>query len=82
MFAARPPSTEREGEIVLISSDAAFVEAVKGVFGANGRLKMRIGRHVGDDQIDLSSARIWMRATATTFWPCRRSWRGSPARRP
>jgi pilus assembly protein CpaE len=58
MFAARPPSTERDGEIVLISSDAAFVEAVKGVFGANGRLRMRVGRHVGDDQIDLSSARI------------------------
>jgi pilus assembly protein CpaE len=58
MFAVKPQSSDRDGEIVLISPDPAFVEAVKGVFGANGRLKMRLGRHIGDDQIDLGSARI------------------------
>jgi pilus assembly protein CpaE len=58
MFAAKPPSTERDGEIVLISSDAAFIEAVNGVFGKNGRLKIRMGKHVGDQDIDVSAARI------------------------
>jgi pilus assembly protein CpaE len=58
MFAAKPPVNEREGEIVLISPDAAFAEAVKGVFGANGRLKLRLARHIGEQDIDLSSARI------------------------
>jgi pilus assembly protein CpaE len=58
MFAAKPPTAERDGEILLISSDPAFVEAVKGVFGANGRLHIRLGRHVGDEALDLSAARI------------------------
>jgi pilus assembly protein CpaE len=58
MFAAKPPTTDREGEIVLISPDPAFIEAVKGVFGANGRLRMRLGGHVGDAGIELDSARI------------------------
>ncbi len=58
MFASKPPAAERDGEIVLISSDAAFVDAVNGVFGANGRLKIRAGRHVSDQSIDLSAARI------------------------
>jgi pilus assembly protein CpaE len=58
MFAAKPPTNDSQGEIVLISPDQAFIDAVKGVFGANGRLKLRLARHVGDDQIDLSAARI------------------------
>jgi pilus assembly protein CpaE len=58
MFAAKPPSAERDGEIVLISADAAFVEAVNGVFGANGRLRIRQARHVSDQTMDLSAARI------------------------
>ncbi|MFM9976403.1 MAG: CpaE family protein [Beijerinckiaceae bacterium] len=58
MFAARSQQIEREGEIVLISSDQSFVDAVKGVFGSNGRLKIRLGRHVSDESIDLSAARI------------------------
>jgi pilus assembly protein CpaE len=58
MFAAKPPSTERDGEIVLISPDSAFVQAVNGVFGANGRLRIRPGKHVSDQAIDLSAARI------------------------
>lgn len=58
MFAAKPPAAERDGEIVLISPDAAFIEAVRGVFGANGRLKLRLGRHVADEGLDLASARI------------------------
>jgi pilus assembly protein CpaE len=58
MFAAKPPSTDREGEIVLVSPDPAFVAAVESVFGANGRLKMRRGGHVSDVSIDLGSARI------------------------
>ncbi len=58
MFSVKPPAVEREGEIVLISPDPSFIEAVKGVFGANGRLRMRLGRHIGDESIDLASARI------------------------
>ena len=58
MFAVKPQTSDRDGEIVLISSDPAFTEAVKGVFGTNGRLKLRLGRYVGDEQIDLSCARI------------------------
>ncbi len=58
MFSVKPPTAEREGEIVLISPDPAFIEAVKGVFGANGRLKMRLGKHIADETIDLASARI------------------------
>jgi pilus assembly protein CpaE len=58
MFASKPPSTERDGEIILISPDPAFIEAVNGVFGANGRLKIRPGRHISDQTIDLSAARI------------------------
>jgi pilus assembly protein CpaE len=58
MFAAKPPSAERDGEIVLISSDAAFIDAVNGVFGKNGRLKIRMGKHVSDQDIDVSAARI------------------------
>ncbi len=58
MFAAKPHNHDREGEIVLISPDAAFIEAVKGVFGANGRLKMRIAHHINDETIDFSAARI------------------------
>jgi pilus assembly protein CpaE len=58
MFAAKPPSNERDGEIVLISSDTAFIDAVNGVFGKNGRLKIRMGKHVADQDVDLSAARI------------------------
>jgi pilus assembly protein CpaE len=58
MFAAKPPANQNEGEIVLISQNAPFIEAVNGVFGANGRLKIRIARNIGDDTIDFSSARI------------------------
>ena len=58
MFAAKPPTADREGEIVLLSPDPAFIEAVKGVFGANGRLRMRLGKHVSDEGVDLGSARI------------------------
>lgn len=58
MFATKPPAQDRDGEIILISPDPAFVEAVNGVFGANGRLKIRDGRHIGDQSIDFSAARI------------------------
>jgi pilus assembly protein CpaE len=58
MFAAKPPAPEREGEIVLISSDPSFIEAVTGVFGKNGRLRIRQGKHVADQTIDMSAARI------------------------
>jgi pilus assembly protein CpaE len=58
MFAAKPPAQERDGEIVLISSDQAFIEAVNGVFGKNGRLRIRHGKHVADQTIDMSAARI------------------------
>lgn len=58
MFAAKPPAAERDGEIVLISPDPAFIEAVNAVFGKNGRLRLRQGRHVADQTIDLSAARI------------------------
>jgi pilus assembly protein CpaE len=58
MFAAKPPTSDSQGEIVLISPDQSFIDAVKGVFGANGRLKLRLARHINDDQIDLSAARI------------------------
>jgi pilus assembly protein CpaE len=58
MFAAKPQTTERDGEIILLSPDPAFMEAVKGVFGANGRLKMRFGRAIGDETVELESARI------------------------
>lgn len=58
MFAAKPPASEREGEIILISPHAPFVEAVNGVFGANGRLKIRLARSISDNKIDFSSARI------------------------
>jgi pilus assembly protein CpaE len=58
MFASKPPSAERDGEIILISPDPAFIEAVNGVFGANGRLRIRPGRHISDQTIDLSAARI------------------------
>ncbi|MGL5116820.1 MAG: AAA family ATPase [Beijerinckiaceae bacterium] len=58
MFVAKQQPAARDGEIVLISPDPAFNEAVKGVFGANGLLKMRLGRHVSDETIDLTAARI------------------------
>jgi pilus assembly protein CpaE len=58
MFVAKQQTAARDGEIVLISPDPAFTEAVKGVFGANGLLKMRLGQHVGDETIDLAAARI------------------------
>jgi pilus assembly protein CpaE len=58
MFAAKPPTSQREGEILLISPNAPFIEAVNGVFGANGRLKIRLVRSMSDDNIDFSSARI------------------------
>jgi pilus assembly protein CpaE len=58
MFVAKQQPAARDGEIVLISPDPAFTEAVKGVFGANGLLKMRLGQHVGDETIDLTAARI------------------------
>lgn len=58
MFAAKPQTADREGEIVLLSPDPAFIEAVKGVFGANGRLRMRLAGHVSDTAVDLASARI------------------------
>jgi pilus assembly protein CpaE len=58
MFAVKNPTTDRDGEIVLISPDPAFIQAVNGVFGANGRLAIRQGRHVSDQGVDLSAARI------------------------
>jgi pilus assembly protein CpaE len=58
MFAAKPQTTEREGEIVLISSDQSFVEAVQGVFSSNGRLKIRLAASVTDETIDFNAARI------------------------
>ncbi|MGL4242686.1 MAG: AAA family ATPase [Beijerinckiaceae bacterium] len=58
MFASRSPAQDRDGEIVLISPDPTFIEAVNGVFGANGRLRIRPGRHVSDQTIDISAARI------------------------
>jgi pilus assembly protein CpaE len=58
MFAAKNPTTDRDGEIVLISPDPAFIQSVHGVFGANGRLTIRQSRHVSDQAVDLSAARI------------------------
>ena len=58
MFAVKPQTAQQEGEIVLISPDPSFVDSVKSVFGANGRLKLRLGPHISDTDIDLSSARI------------------------
>jgi pilus assembly protein CpaE len=58
MFATKPPLQERDGEIVLLSPDPAFVESVNAVFARNGRLKLRQGRHVSDQTIDMSASRI------------------------
>jgi pilus assembly protein CpaE len=59
MLVAKTPGTgPQQGDVVVLSPDAAFIETIRRVFGASGKLAIRTGGHVSDASVDVTGAGV------------------------